>query len=230
MDCSVPVVPSPAAPAITASGGSGLAVTGSPLDVILACAIALVLLAGGVMALARSRRRRREAPPSSTAAAPGVGLALSSVLGVILLLGAFSPSQAAHAAPEQCDVISVSDVQIDATVLAGGVIQLVPGGQPAVVRASVTNSTTVPVTLTAIARTDNAVPLATQIVWKSESSSGSAVESSLGDSDSHSLGTLAPGESTTVTFTVNLPASVGNEYQGQTVPLSLVVQAVQQGF
>lgn len=231
MDCSVPVVSSPAAPAITASGGSGLAVTGSPLDVVVACTIAVVLLASGAIVLTRARRRRRNALPHRAVSAPGAGIALLSVLGVVLLLGAVSPVQASHAAaPEQCDAISVSDVQIDASVLVDGVIQLLPGGQPAVVRASVANSTTVPMVVTAIARTDGSVAVAKEIVWRSESSIGSPVESTLGDSDTHSLGVLAPGQSTTATFTVNLPASVGNEYQGQVIPLDLRVRAVQQGF
>ncbi len=198
---------------------------------MLACAIAAVLLTGGALVLARARRRRREMAASHAKSVSGAGVALSSVLGVILLMGAFSPAPAAHAAePTQCNSIAVSNVEIGSSAVIDGSIQLLPGTEPAVIRASITNTANVPVTLTALARTDDTVPMTKRIVWNSKSSSGASVETTLGDSTSHPLGNLAPGETTTVTFTLSLPASIGNEYQGQTVPLSLLVQAVQQGF
>ncbi|GEB45716.1 hypothetical protein MTE01_16610 [Microbacterium testaceum] len=160
-----------------------------------------------------------------------MGVALSSVLGLVLLLGAAIPTPAAHAdTPQQCNAITVSDVQIDSSALVDGALQLLPGTDPVTIRASLGNATNVPITLTALAQADTAVALTQQILWKTDSSSGTSVETPLSDSETHPLGTLQPGESTTVTFTLTLPASVGNEYQGQTVLLSLSVRAVQQGF
>lgn len=232
MDCFVPVTPSPAVPTISASGGSGLAVTGSTLDILLACIVAVVLLVSGAVALAHARRRRRsQVSRTHSGTTAGMSVALSSVLGLVLLLGAAIPTPAAHAdTAQQCNAIAVSDVQIDSSALVDGALQLLPGANPVTIRASLKNVANVPVTLTALAQTDKAVALTQQILWKTDSSIGIAAETPLSNSGPHSLGTLQPGESTVVTFTLTLPASVGNEYQGQTVSLNLSVRAVQQGF
>lgn len=224
MDCLVPVGPTPAATSVTASGGSGLALTGSTVDVVVLCAVAAVLLTAGVLTLVQARRRRRQR--GSTLC--GASATLVAIVGVILALGTVAPTSAARAdTAEACDAITVSNVQIDTDSLIDGTIQLLPGATPVTIHASVANTTNVPVALTASVQTDLTVPLASHLVWKTDNA-GIAYESTIADDTSHPLGALNAGETATISFAMSLPESLGNEFQGQTFPVSLLVAAIQQ--
>ena len=241
MDCSIPVTPDVqipgGAPSVTgvmpAAGGGvngangGLAITGLNIDVALLCIIAAVLLGTGIVVAVRARRRRRHRP-SHVSRSLGRGSATIIALGFVLMLGLAAPTPGAQAAVRSgCDAVQVTVVSIDPAPSAGGSIVLLPGAAPTVVTAKVTNTTNVPVSLFALSSTDPSAPLASQVAWTAQRG-GVTVTSILTNTDAHALGTLAAGETADVTFTLSLPAGVGNEYQGQTASASLFVRVTQQ--
>lgn len=248
MDCSVPVTPdvqvpggtTPATggtPSVTgvtpsASGGvngdasGGLAITGLHVDVALFCIVAAVLLGTGI-ALAIRAHRRRQQRPDSASRSMGRGSATVIALGFLLLLGFAVPTPGAQAAVASgCDAVQVTVISVDPAPSASGSIVLLPGAAPTVVTAKVTNTTNVPVSLFALSSTDPSAPLASQVVWTAQRG-GLTVTSVLTNTDAHALGTLAAGETADVTFTLSLPAAVGNEYQGQTASASLFVRVAE---
>ena len=104
---------------------------------------------------------------------------------------------------------------------------MLPGDAPVVVTARVTNLADAPVSLFVVARTDWAAPLSRKVVWTAQRP-GSKAFATLASEDAHPLGILTAGESTDVSFTLELPASLGNEYQGQSAPVTLFARAIQQ--
>lgn len=232
LDCSVPVTPDVKVPSISSPAGVGagansdLAATGLHSDVLVLCVIAGVLLSVGVVAVVRSRRKctDRGGPRRR-----GRGKAAGAVLGLMLLLGFAAPAPGAHAAVRsECTAVHVSVVSIDPAPSASGSLVMLPGASPVTVKAKVTNVTNAAVSLYVLSSTDPSAALASQVTWTAQRP-GASVSSVLTSVDAHPLGALAAGESTEVTFTLSLPASVGNEYQGQSAAASLSVRVVQQG-
>ncbi|MDR6689771.1 hypothetical protein J2X55_000670 [Microbacterium sp. 1154] len=216
------VVPSAGGGGNGASGG--LAITGLNIDVALLCIIAAILLGTGIAVAVRARRHRR---PQRASRSLGRSSATAIALGFILMLGFAAPTPGAQAAVRSgCDAVQVTVVSIDPAPSAGGSIVLLPGAAPTVVTAKVTNTTNVPVSLFALSSTDPSAPLASQVAWTAQRG-GVTVTSILTNTDAHALGTLAAGETADVTFTLSLPAGVGNEYQGQTASASLFVRVVE---
>jgi len=232
LDCSVPVVPDVTVPAISSPAGVGvgadsdLAATGLHVDVLVLCVIAGVLLSVGVVALVRSRRRSRdEGGPRRR----GRGKAVGAVIGLMLLLSFAAPAPGAHAAVRsECTAVQVSVVSIEPAPSGSGSLVMLPGASPVTVKAKVTNVTNASVSLYVLSSTDPSAGLASQVTWTAQRP-GASVSSILTSVDAHPLGALAAGETTEVTFTLSLPASVGNEFQGQSAAASLFVRVVQQG-
>ena len=241
MDCTAPVTPDVQIPggassvpgAVSSAGGganganSGLAITGLNVDVALLCLIAAVLLGTGIVVAVRARRHRQRRPLGASRSS-NRGSTTVIALGFVLVLGFAAPTPGAQAAVGSgCDAVQVTVVSVDPAPSAGGSIVLLPGAAPTVVTAKVTNTTNVPVSLFALSSTDPSAPLSSQVAWTAQRGDVT-VTSVLTNTDAHALGTLAAGETAPVTFTLSLPAAVGNEYQGQTASASLFVRVTQQ--
>ncbi|WP_146035527.1 hypothetical protein [Microbacterium testaceum] len=241
LDCSVPVTPDVQIPggASSATGvvpfvgggvdgaNGGLAITGLNINITLLCIVAAVLLGTGIVVAVRARRHRQRRTHRGSRSL-GRGSATVIALGFVLVLGFAAPTPGAQAAVGSgCDAVQVTVVSVDPAPSAGGSIVLLPGAAPTVVTAKVTNTTNVPVSLFALSSTDPSAPLSSQVAWTAQRGDVT-VTSVLTNTDAHALGTLAAGETAPVTFTLSLPAAVGNEYQGQTASASLFVRVTQQ--
>ncbi|MBB3044256.1 hypothetical protein [Nocardioides soli] len=164
--------------------------------------LALVLLVAGTVLLLRARRGRTA----------GAMLAAAVVAGVLL-----SPAGAprAHADTAQvdygdgCSLITIDESAITWAATAG-TVGLLPGDRVAVLTVPVTNSDAVPIRLSGRLRTD---------------ASASGLHGRVRFDDIGGPVLLAPGQRTVATLVVDVLPSAGDDLQGTTTPLELVLTA-----
>ena len=152
-------------------------------------------------------------------------------LGVFLALGVVvspAPAQAVTTASAEsapvCNVIQVQDVFVDGVPTAGGALQVMPGGEPVSVRATVNNLSNAAVSLFIRASAGADTPLAREVRWTAVRGADTA-SGVLTDTAGQPIGTLAAGGTAEISVTLAIPASLGNEFQGQSVDVSVFLTA-----
>ncbi len=237
MNCIVPIVPGPAGSATAVSEGASastslLAATGAG-DVTLLVTAALLLASAGILAVlvARRRRNRAQTAPGRSATRHTSAGATMLALGVFLALGVVvspAPAQAVTTASAEsapvCNVIQVQDVVVDGVPTARGALQVMPGSAPVTVRATVNNLSNAAVSLFIRASAGADTPLAREVRWEAVRGADTA-SGVLTDTAGQSIGTLAAGGTAEISLTLALPASLGNEFQGQSVDVSVFLTA-----